>query len=278
MAVRHQHPIGLAALTIGLRFLPLTALSGRRFDWRSALLSMLTFAALFFVASDIAQGQLSPRTIVVLAIGLVAGATAIRVARGQADPLVPVDLMRIAILRLSYVTSSCSFAAQMIGLVALPFYLQSRFGYGHVQTGLLITAIPLGVAVAAPLAGRLVDRYPSGLLGGIGLAMMATGYLLLVALTRATTVSLIVALAICGFGFGLFQAPNNRTMLGVAPQQRSGAAAGMLATARLVGQTLGAVLVALLFRLFGTTSITPFLLAATLGIVAAGVSVQRLRV
>ena len=272
-------PIGLASLAIGLRFLPTTALGGRRFDWRSGLLSILAFASLFVVASDIAQGQLALRTGFVLAIGFIAGGMAIRTARAQDDPLVPIDLLRNPILRLSYATSSCSFAAQMIGLVALPFCLQSRFGYDHVETGLLITAIPLGVAVAAPLAGRLVDRYPAGLLGGIGLGLLALGYTLLAVLPgRGTTVLLVVGMAACGFGFGLFQAPNNRTMLDAAPPRRSGAAAGMLATARLVGQTLGAVLVALLFRLLGTTSVAPFLSAAALGIMAAGFSFRRLRV
>ncbi|WP_217430922.1 MFS transporter [Sphingomonas bacterium] len=272
-------PIGLAALAIGWRHLSETGPGGRRFDWRSALLSILAFGSLFLVVSDIAQGQLSARTGLLLVAGLVTGTIAIRVARGQKDPLVPIDLLRVPVLRLSYATSSCSFAAQMIGLVALPFYLESRFGYGHVATGLLITTLPLGVAVAAPLAGRLVDRHSSGLLGGVGLALLAAGYALIAALAgRTTTGWLIVGLAACGFGFGLFQAPNNRTMLGVAPARRSGAAAGMLATARLVGQTLGAVVVALLFRLVGTVSVAPFLLAAALGIVAAGFSIRRLGV
>ena len=56
-------------------------------------------------------------------------------------------------------------------------------------------------------------------------------------------------MALCGFGFGAFQAPNNRTMLAAAPRARSGAAGGMLATARLLGMTVGATIVALVFRL-----------------------------
>ncbi len=56
-------------------------------------------------------------------------------------------------------------------------------------------------------------------------------------------------MAICGLGFGLFQTPNNRAMLSSAPRERSGGASGMLSTARLLGQTLGAALVAMIFGL-----------------------------
>jgi DHA2 family multidrug resistance protein-like MFS transporter len=56
-------------------------------------------------------------------------------------------------------------------------------------------------------------------------------------------------MAICGIGFGFFQTPNNRTILASAPPERTGSASGILATARLVGQTLGAALVGLIFAL-----------------------------
>jgi DHA2 family multidrug resistance protein-like MFS transporter len=270
-------PIGLVALAIGWRYLPSSPRNGRPFDWQSALLTCLAFAAFFFVASDIAHGTFSPITIGLLGTGIFAAIILTRRARRQDAPLIPLDLLRIPILRLSYITSSCSFAAQMIGLVALPFYLQGRFGFDHVETGLLLTSVPVGVAVAAPLAGRLVEHFPAGLLGGIGLGLLALGYLMLAMIGGAVPLALLVAaMAMCGFGFGLFQAPNNRTMLGAAPPHRSGAAAGMLATSRLFGQTLGAVGVALFLRLAGATSAAPFFAAAALGVIAAIFSFRRL--
>jgi len=269
-------PIGLASLAIGLLHLPVTPRSDERFDLRSAVLTVIGFAALFLVASDAAHGALSLRTLGTLALGIAVMVAVVRIARGLATPLMPVDLLGIPILRLSYLTSSCAFAAQMLGLIALPFYLQSRFGYDHVETGLLITALPLGVAMAAPVAGRLVARYSAGLLGGVGLALLAAAYALLAMLgSGAATWALVLAIGACGIGFGLFQTPNNRTMLGGAPLRRSGAAAGMLATARLVGQTAGALITALLFRLYGVTSVAPFVLAALLGIIAATFSIRR---
>ena len=94
---------------------------------------------------------------------------------------------------------------------------------------------------------------------------------------QSGAIALLCAIALSGIGFGLFQSPNNRTMMGAAPANRSGAAAGMLATSRLVGQTLGAVTVAAVFRVSGTTSVVAFVIAAALALVASGVSVGRLR-
>ena len=86
-------------------------------------------------------------------------------------------------------------------------------------------------------------------------------------------------MALCGAGFGFFQTPNNRTIVTAAPRERSGAAGGMLATARLLGQTTGAVAVAAAFHSAGLES-GPMLLrlAAAAALAAAAISLLRLRV
>src|SRR6185437_12730432 len=105
----------------------------------------------------------------------------------QAWPLLPVDLLRIPLFALSIGTSICSFLAQMLAYVALPFYLQDELGRGAVATGLLMTPWPLATAVAAPIAGRLADRYPVGILGAVGLAAFAAGLVFLGLLPRDPT-------------------------------------------------------------------------------------------
>ena len=247
-----------------------------RFRIASAVLNALLFGAVFLAADDAALGVFTPRTAIEIVVAAVAGVLLVRREWNDANPLVPLDLLRIPILRLSYLASICGFGAQMIGLVSLPFYLQTRFGFDHVRIGLLITAWPLAVAVSAPLAGRLVERVAAGVLGGIGLAVMGLGFVALTVLPEGTAmVWLVVALVACGGGFGLFQAPNNRIMLGTAPSARSGAAGGMLAMARLVGQTSGAVAVAFLFRIAGAATPDTFALAVVLSIVACIASLRR---
>jgi DHA2 family multidrug resistance protein-like MFS transporter len=134
------------------------------------------------------------------------------------------------------------------------------------------------VAIAAPVAGRLADRFPAAILGGVGLAVMATGLILLAAMAPGIGHADIAwRMAVCGIGFGLFQAPNNRILLGSAPRPRAGAAGGMLGTARQVGQSLGAVGVALCFRL-APSSPTVWAVGAAAGAagLAAAVSMTRL--
>jgi DHA2 family multidrug resistance protein-like MFS transporter len=212
--------------------------------------------------------------------GLLAGVALVWRERGEAHPLMPVDLLKIPIFTLSIGTSVVSFAAQMLAYVAIPFLLQSVLGRSVFATGLLMTPWPIAVGIAAPFAGRLADRMSAGLLGGIGLAIFATGLFLLSKLGPSPdNFDIAWRMAVCGLGFGLFQSPNNRTIVSAAPKPRSGAAGGMLATARLLGQTTGAVAVGVAFHLGGVRVTPQLLLAASIAaLAAAGISLLRMGV
>jgi MFS transporter, DHA2 family, multidrug resistance protein len=77
---------------------------------------------------------------------------------------------------------------------------------------------------------------------------MTFGLLLVLFLPpRPAQIDVAWRLAVCGIGFGFFQSPNNRLMIASAPRDRAGAGSGMLSTSRLLGQTTGSALVALVF-------------------------------
>ena len=138
-------------------------------------------------------------------------------------PLLPVDLLRIPLFALSVASSVCSFIAQSIGQVSMPFLFQHRFGLDQVMTGLLMTPWPLVVAVIAPFAGRLADKYPAGLLGGCGMAVMGLGLLAMSLLPdHPTTLDIAWRMTVCGLGFGFFNTPNNRAIITSAPPIRTG--------------------------------------------------------
>ena len=162
-------------------------------------------------------------------------------------PLLPVDLLRRPIFGLSVGTSICSFTAQMLAFVSLPFYLERNLGLDVTTTGLLITPWPLTVAVTSMFSGRLADRYPASILNFFGLAVMMAGLILLGFLPpHPGIVNIALRMAVCGAAFGFFQPPNNRVILTSAPRIRSGAAIGTISSARLLGQASGAALAALL--------------------------------
>ncbi|MGH7092517.1 MAG: MFS transporter, partial [Stellaceae bacterium] len=270
-------PIGLLALA-GAGSLPVSLRGRHRFDIVGALLSAGTFGLVIAVIDGLGHHQ--PLALVAgeaVATAAIAGGLVWRETH-RAWPMLPVDLMRIRLFAMSIATSLCSFVAQMMAYVALPFFLQSSLGRSAVETGLLMTPWPLMTAVVAPIAGRLADRYPAGILGGIGLAVFGTGVGLLAALSaHPSDTDIVWRMAVCGLGFGLFQSPNNRAIIDSAPRERSGGASGMLGTARLLGQTIGAALVALVFGFSGDAGTTVALaLAAAIALVAAAVSLLRL--
>jgi MFS transporter, DHA2 family, multidrug resistance protein len=270
-------PFGLLNLWLA-RYLPRAEQSGRAFDWTSALLSAAMFG-LFFVGADTLTRKGADAT---AAAGLVVAAAAavLLVRRGLRTPapLIPADLFRNPVFALSVTASICAFAAFAITFVALPFYFQTTLGRDQVETGLLMTPWPVALGFAALLAGRLSDRIPAGTLGGLGMAAVALGLALLSRLSPDSgTLAITLMMALCGFGFGCFQAPNNRTMLAVAPRARSGAAGGMLSLARLLGMTLGATVMALVFHVVPDRAEPVSLLIGTAFAIAAGImSVLRL--
>jgi len=271
-------PIGIAAMIVGCCALPKTPCGKHPFDAVSAVLSAVSFGLLIACIDAAGHGE-RPVLIAAEAAGLiVTGYLLVQRQAGSPAPLLPTDLLRIPMFSLSVGTSICSFAAQMLALVSLPFFLQGALGFTAVETGLLITPWPLAIAVAAPIAGRLADRYPAGLPGTAGLVVFAAGLVALALMpARAAAADIVWRMALTGLGFGLFQSPNNRAMIASAPRERSGGASGMLGTARLLGQTTGAALVALIFARSAEHGEAVSLYAgAGFALLAAGVSSLRL--
>ena len=271
-------PIGLITIIISLKSLPESERTARALNYGGALLYAGCLGLILSGLQALSHHAATTLALAQIALGALLGWLLTRHELPRAAPLVPFDLLRRPIFTLSLATSVCSFTAQMSALVSLPFEIQ-RLGHSAVETGLFMTPWPLALALAAPIAGRLADRYPAGILGGLGLAVMATGLLLLALFpSTGSALGLIWRMALCGLGFGFFQAPNNRTIMAAAPRARSGAAGGMLSAARLLGQTLGAATVAILFRAYAAAGSTAALYFATaLALTAALVSLVRLR-
>lgn len=246
-------PIGVAAITLCFRFLPPNPVQsrGRRFDWRDGLLNALFFGLLFTVAEAFIEGVSTTWLLTGSVALLGVGWYFVRSQLHKENPILPFDLLRIPIFSFSVATSICSYLAQMASMVAIPFLLQYRLGFSDVETGFLFTAWPAITILVSPLAGLLIERVHAGLLGGVGLLIMALGILLTATLpVGASTGQIILTLMIAGCGFALFQSPNNSILVASAPPERSGSASGMQGTARLIGQTSGAALVAALFHLY----------------------------
>ncbi|MFI3269795.1 MAG: MFS transporter [Rikenellaceae bacterium] len=256
-------PIGVAAIIMGWLFLPANPIklkSMSDYRWRDALLNLLAFASTFAFFTSFSHNLDWWILIVEGAVAVVVGYIYVKSQLNSPLPILPFDLLKIPIFSLSVVTSILSFVAQMATMVAMPFILQHQFGYTPIEVGVVLTAWPAVNMIATPISGFLVERSNPGLLGMVGLVILTIGMSLLIFIPDEPTKSdLIWRLTICGLGFGIFQSPNNSLIIASAPLARSGSASGMMATARLAGQTLGASLVALLFYMIPKESMVSIL-------------------
>lgn len=228
------------------------------------------------------SAECAPRHAPTSALLIVASACAFAVLiahqRREAEPLIPLDLLARRSFALSVAASVCCFAGQSIGLVALPFLLQQELAQTPLAAGLYITTWPLSVAATASIAGRLSDRISTAWLCAAGGVCLATGLAGMAALPLDSRPALLIPyLALAGVGFGLFQTPNNRNMFLSAPASRSGAAGGVQGTARVTGQTLGALVMSALFSLtlVEGSPRTGLAIAAALALTAGAISLHR---
>ncbi|WP_203583535.1 MFS transporter [Sheuella amnicola] len=240
-------PIG-AIILLGVKYLPDVSPVKGRFDWNSAMLSMVT-VGLLIVGIDYSSTYVWQSACLIV-FGILTGIVLVRRSYQQPAPLVPVDLLQIPAMRFAIAASLCTFSAQMATFVSLPFYLQQEMSRPLSSVGMLMAGWPLGAALIAMVAGRLSNMFPVAALCGVGAGAMAIGLLVIVlAPASINDIWLMMAMVLGGVGFGFFQTPNNRVIIGSAPKHRAGALGGLQATTRVFGQTFGAAMVASAFSL-----------------------------
>ena len=273
-------PLGIAALIVAVPSLPPSPRGAQRFDTVAAVLNVIAFTALILALSSAAQREPLAWWGGALVVAVVFGALLIRREHGSATPILPVDLFRRPAFALSSLTAVCTFSAQGLAFVSLPFYFEGVLHRNQVDTGFLMSPWSIVVALAAPLAGRLSDKYPPAILGGVGLAILAIGMASMALLPADPSVlDICIRMTICGAGFGFFQSPNLRALMSAAPPHRAGGASGTIATSRLLGQATGAALTAFCFSLAGVHGSTYALwLGAGFAAFASVASVMRLAV
>lgn len=275
-------PFGIAAFFIGRRLLPHNPpKTGKpEFDWISAVENAVVFGLIFYSLGSFARKGDFLVCLCLLLTGIVIGFFYVRRQLSRPVPMLPVDLFRIRLYSLSILTSVCSFIAQNVAMIALPFLFLNSLGFSAITTGLLMTPWPLATMIVSPLAARFVEKHNPGATAAAGMGVYAIGILLLLLLpdTGVSVWNIAWRMAVCGIGFGMFQTPNNIVMVIATPIHRTGGAGGMQSTARLVGQTLGATIVTVVFALIAApvSAVTTCLcLALGMAVLAGVLSLSR---
>lgn len=248
-------PFGIANIALN-RALPNDARNDGPVDVPSALLAALGFSLTIYGFDGFAHQQPLAWSVVPLVLGVAAATLFARRQLRLPRPMIALDLFRMPAFAMACATSFGCFTAQGLAFVALPFLFQIALGRTPLESGLLLSAWPIATALVAPLAGRLSDRYHVGILATAGVAVLTIGLALFALSPPNAPIALVVLhAAICGVGFGFFQSPNNRELIGSAPRRKTPSASGILAAVRVSGQTLGAACVAIVFGIFGAHAV-----------------------
>lgn len=244
-------PVGALALILSLVFIPKDspAESGQRFDLPGGLLFLAGLTALLLGLNKGADWGWASLPV----LGLLAGAVLlmvifILVERRSPAPMLDLSLFRVPLFSAATASAVLNYICVYTITFLMPFYLIQGRGLNSAQAGLLLTAQPILMAIAAPISGALSDRTGSRWPGMIGMGLLSAGLFLLAGLGAATPLLFAgLALAVAGLGTGTFISPNTSALMGSAPKQRQGIASGVQAAARNVGMVLGIGLAGAIF-------------------------------
>ena len=249
-------PIGITGMVVAWRLLtePMHLRWGRQqFDPIGAILLSVSVTCLMLGLSFGQEVGWGSATIVGLFVAaLVVGAAFIINERRVNHPIVDFSLFRNRLFTAAITSSFLCFLSLFAVMFLMPFYLEELLALPVHLAGLLMTAVPLTIAVVAPFSGMLSDRFGSRLLSSLGLAIVCLGLWFLSRLTSQVTMFDIVwPLVVTGFGQALFQPPNNNAIMSSVPPQRLGIASGFLSTVRVLGQSSSVALSGAIFTTLG---------------------------
>ena len=236
-------PVGLTAMLLAMRFVPHDEGRTRResFDVLGASTFMV---GLIMLLLGLNRGQewgwFSAPILLLLTTSALLLAAFVWIENRSPSPMLDLSLFRRRLFSTSVTSAVFNYICVYSITFLMPFYLIDGRNLNPAQAGMLLSAMPVVMAVVAPISGTLSDRIGSRIPATFGMAILAAGLYLTSRLgPQATTAQIVFALAISGLGIGIFISPNNSALMGSAPRNRQGIAAGMLATARNSGMALG---------------------------------------
>jgi EmrB/QacA subfamily drug resistance transporter len=248
-------PLGIVGTFLSLRVLSGGgAQRAGRFDpWGAGSLGVGLASLIAALTFSTDLGLDSPFIISAFVLGVGFLAAFAFIERRVPDPVVKFSLLRSRVFLSANLSLILSFLALFAVSFLMPFYLEQLRDFPTEIAGLLLTPLPIMIAMVAPLSGMISDRIGSTRwLAAGGLLIACVGLILTGLLDAHSSVQDIIwRLLVIGFGQALFQAPNNSALMGSAPHQHRGLAAGFLATGRVIGQSLSVALAGAVFTGLG---------------------------
>ena len=242
-------PVGVVAIVLAWLLVPRSRdLAARAaYDWLGLTTFMPAVAAIILaITYGDNEGWSSPGILAGLIVGTLLLASFAAREKRTAHPLIDMRLLGRPAFGAGITSGLFSYMVLFGVLTVAPFLLEVGHRQGTGVAGLELFLLPLGVGIAAPIAGHWSDRIGARPLTTGGMAVGAAA-LALTAVFRDNLAVVLALLFLTGVGIGTFTPPNNAAIMGAAPRHQSGMASGVLNMTRGLGTSLGLALAGLAY-------------------------------
>ncbi|MBO8158340.1 MFS transporter [Thermosyntropha sp.] len=231
-------PIGLTGFYLANKFL-ISPFNTDTEDNNSDILGtlLMALALILFLFSISKSGEIN---IAFLIISIVLFAIFIYTERKTPDPLLDFELFKNPNFVAGNILAFIAYSSQTFIIFLLPFYFENILKLSPANSGLLMTIPPVLMALTAPFAGNLSDRLGAVPLTSASFILLTGAHLMLSrSVLTLNLETAILSLIILGAGMGSFGSPNNSSILGSVPPQKSGYTGGFISTVRNFSFSLG---------------------------------------
>jgi EmrB/QacA subfamily drug resistance transporter len=239
-----------------------------KFDWLGAFLSATSLAVFLLVMTNAYRiGWTSPVVLSAFAVAIVLFASFIYWETRTSSPMLTLDLFKNRVFSLGATSSFFTFLAGTAVFSLMPFYLQGVAGLSPGKAGLIIAPTAVLFAITGPISGRLSDKYGPRRFEFIGLGCLLTGMLTLSTISDTTPLYVIqLSLVFQGLGMGIFNPPNQSSILGTVALKRIGVATAFTNMVRNTANVTGIGLsITIVTMRMGAMGFEPSLDAVTAG-------------
>ncbi|MCH3965122.1 MAG: MFS transporter [Clostridium sp.] len=221
------------------------------FDSRGALLFVIFIVFVFWAfLSGEELGWNNGKIILGFIIGIICGAGFYFTEKRVKDPMVDLSMFHDRLFDISILCAFISFLCMFCVNIIQPFYLQSAMKISPAVSGIIMLALPISMAIFAPISGYAADKIGPKMLTVFGLLIMSAGLCEMAFLNlESSYLSMALGVAAIGVGNGMFQSPNNTIIMSLAPRNKLGIVGSINALVRNIGMVSGITFsVALLYN------------------------------
>lgn len=164
----------------------------------------------------------------------------IRIERRAAEPVVPLSLFAIPMVRAGAATGFLSGMAMFGAITYVPLFLQAVLGSTATQAGIVLMPFVIGWVTCSILGARLVLRVGYRSVVVAGMAVLTLAFLLLVGWSESLT-RLVAGrdILLAGIGMGLVFVPMLIAVQSAVPRAVLGSATSMTSFFRSIGGAVG---------------------------------------